>query len=116
MFRSMHGYGYGRTGTGIAKFLAFLCPLLLLGLLLARVLAGAPLPVSPREAGNVILYLWTGLMVLLVFSGAIALILLLIGPWRSRLAGVWLGVVAGAVYLLTEPLYAWAAHFSQYLR
>lgn len=108
-------HGHGRTRNGIAKFLAVLCPLLLLGLLLVRVLAGASLPVSPREAGDVVLYLWTGLMVLLAFSGAIALILLLAGPWRSRLAGAWLGVVAGAVYLLASPLYAWAAHFSKSL-
>lgn len=101
MFRPRYGYA----GSGFAKFLSFLCPVLLLAQGLLR--AFLPLPTPMR-------YLWAGSTILLAFSAAVALILLMIGPWQNRLAGVWLGLVAGVLLYVREPVLAWAAQLSRY--
>ena len=103
MFRPRYGYGYA--GTGFAKFLSFLCPMLLLILALLR--AFLPLPTPMR-------YVWVGLTILLSLSGAVALTLLLVGPWQNRLAGLWLALVVGVLFYVRAPVYAWAAHLSHY--
>lgn len=101
----MFGSRDGCAGAGLAKFLSFLCPALLL--LLALLCTFLPLPAPMR-------YLWVDSTILLSFSGAVALILLMIGQWQNRLAGVWPGLVVGMLFWVREPVQAWAAHFSRY--
>jgi hypothetical protein len=96
----------GHAGAGLAKLLGFLCPMLLVLLLLLR--AFLPLPEPMR-------WLWAATAILAALSGAVALILLMIGPWQNRLAGFVLCIVVGALLLVREPAYAWAAQFSRML-
>jgi hypothetical protein len=103
MFRPRYGYGYA--GTGFAKLLSFLCPMLVF--LQALLRAFLPLPAPLR-------YLWVGSTILLTFSAAVALILLMIGPWQNRLAGLWLGLVVGVLFYVREPFYGWAAQLSRH--
>ena len=91
---------YGRAGAGWAKLLGVLCLMLLVLLLLLR--AFLPLPEPIR-------WLWAATVLAASLSCAVALILLMIGPWQNRLAGIGLGLVAGAILLVREPAYAWAA-------
>lgn len=104
MFRSHYGHGYA--GARMAKLLAVLCSMLLVAMLLLR--AFLPLPGPIR-------WLWAATAIFVALSVAVALILVMIGPWQNRLAGVGLGVVACALLLAREPAYAWAAHLSRVL-
>ena len=88
----------------MAKLLAVLCPMLLAAMLLLR--AFLPLPEPIR-------WLWAATAIFVALSAAVAVILVMIGPWQNRLAGVGLGVVACALLLVREPAYAWAAQFSR---
>ena len=97
-------YGHGYAGTRTAKLLAVLCPMLLGAMLLLR--AFLPLPEPIR-------WLWAATAIFVALSVAVALILMMIGPWQNRLAGVCLGIVACALLLVREPAYAWAAHLSR---
>jgi hypothetical protein len=100
VFRPRHGYA----GAGLARLLGFLCPMLLVLLLLLR--AFLPLPEPIR-------WLWAAIAIVASLSGAVALILLVIGPWQNRLSAFVLGIVVGALLLVREPAYAWAAQFSR---
>ncbi|MFC3717212.1 hypothetical protein ACFONC_13760 [Luteimonas soli] len=90
----------------MAKLLAVACPMLLASMLLLR--AFLPLPEPIR-------WLWAATAICVALSAAVALILVMIGPWQNRLAGVGLGAVAGALLLVREPAYAWAAQLSRVL-
>ena len=105
MFGSRYGYGYGYAGGAFGRLLSFLCPMLLLLEALA-VAVGLP--------SAVVRWLWIGLIATLALSAVAALALLLLGPWRNRFAGVWLGVVAGGTWWLSGPANAWAAQLSRY--
>ena len=70
--------GHGPAGVGLARCLGLLCPVLLLSLLALR--AFLPLPAPLR-------WLWAGSMLACALSAAVALILLLFGPWQNRIAG-----------------------------
>lgn len=105
MFGSRYGYGYA--GAGFARLLSFLCPVLLLVEALA-VLVQLP--------STLVRLLWIALVAMMVLSTAVALALLVIGPWPNRLAGVWLGLVAGVTWWLAGPANVWAAQLSRTLR
>ena len=98
--------GHGYAGTGVARLLGLLCPLLLLSLLLLR--AFLPLPEPMR-------WLWAASMVACALSGAVALILLLFGPWQNRLAGFGLGLVVAALLFARDSAWALAAQVSRLL-
>jgi hypothetical protein len=98
-------YGYGHAGAAFARLLSFLCPMLLLLEALAVVV---------RLPSTVVRPLWIGLIASLALSAVVALALLVTGPWRSRFAGIWLGLVAGGTWWLSGPANAWAAHLSRY--
>jgi hypothetical protein len=105
MFGPRYGYGYGYAGAWFARLLSFLCPMLLL---LEALAVAVQLPSAVVRA------LWIGLIATLVLSAVVALTLLMIGPWRNRFAGVWLGLVAGGMWWLSGPANVWAAHLSRY--
>lgn len=105
MFGRRYGFGYGYAGAGFARLLSFLCPMLLLLEALAVV----------ARLSDLVRALWIGLVAMLVLSVAVALALLVLGPWRNRFAGAWLGIVAGGTWWLAGPANAWAAQLSRYL-
>lgn len=109
MFRGRrfgYAYGYGYAGTSVSRFMVFLCPLLLLFLAIARAL-----PFSPM----LIHWLTVLLVIALCMAGAIALLLLCVGPWQNRFAGAWLGVVAGVLAWCMEPVERWSTALARYL-
>jgi hypothetical protein len=100
-FRSRYGI-YPLAGVGFARFLTFFCPLMLFVLVLARAFYPAP---------ALLRYLWVGQIVLQSLSIGFALILMLVGPWQNRLAGLWLGIVVCVLFYFMTPLVSWAARF-----
>src|SRR3546814_18571600 len=70
--------------------LAVLCPMLLAAMLLLRAFLPLPEPIRWLRAATAIL---------VALSVAVSLILVMIGPWQHRLAGVGLGVAAFALLL-----------------
>jgi hypothetical protein len=105
MFGPRYGYGYGYAGGAFGRLLSFLCPMLLLLETLA-VVVGLP--------SAAVRWLWIGLIATLALAAVVALALLVLGPWRNRFAGVWLGVVAGGTWWLSGPANAWAVQLSRY--
>jgi hypothetical protein len=98
-------YGYGYAGGAFGRLLSFLCPMLLLLETLA-IVVGLP--------STIVRWLWIGLIATLALSAAVALALLLLGPWRNRFAGAWLAIVAGGTWWLSGPANAWAGQLSRY--
>lgn len=96
--------GHGPAGVGLARCLGLLCPVLLLSLLALR--AFLPLPAPLR-------WLWAGSMLACALSAAVALILLLFGPWQNRIAGTALGLLVAALLLARDPAWAFAAQVSR---